>query len=385
MKRSLFAIIAAALCIAASPFQNPSEPPRALWSKTDIDTLKQWVAATPSDALPHLSTTALDAAIDSGNQQETDRLANSTALRLARIHLLGCATQQERAGWNIVDTDRDLDIEPMLKAALADGTLNTFFALMRPTHSDYASLKAAYLAEPDEARRATLARNMERWRWMPRTLGQEYVMVNAAFFEARLWRSGVQQGSWRVIVGKTKTPTPVFDTRITGVILNPWWEIPTSIVRESVGALFRRNPSLARQRGYVRSGGRYRQKPGPGNALGLMKLVMPNRFSVYMHDTPNKALFDEEVRAFSHGCVRTKDALGYAATLLEGAKTREEVDAIIASGKTTTVDLAHPVPVYITYFTAGPDASGTVQIQPDIYDRDTHILPPQSSGKACAL
>lgn len=385
MKRYLFAIIAAALCIAASPFQNPTEAPRPEWSKTDIDRLKQWVASAPSDALPALSTASLDAAIESGNNAEADRLANRAALRLAQMHLLGCATPQERAGWHIVDSDTGLDLEPMLKAALADGTLNTFFALMRPTHPDYAALKAAYLAEADASRRETLARNMERWRWMPRNLGQDYVLVNAAFFEARLWRGGVQQGRWRVIVGKTRTPTPVFNTTITGVILNPWWEIPTSIVRESVGALFRRSPSLARQRGYVRSGGRYRQKPGPNNALGLMKLVMPNRFSVYMHDTPNKALFDEDVRAFSHGCVRTDNALDYAATLLEGAKTREDMDAIVASGKTTTVNLAHPIPVYVTYFTAGPDASGTVQIQPDIYDRDARILTPQAKGKACSL
>lgn len=373
----------AALCIAAAPFQNPSEAPRPQWSESDIGNLKQWVAAAPADALPVLTTAELDAAIASADHDAADIQADAIALRLAQMHLLGCATKAERAGWNINDTDSQLKLEPMLRAALADGTLNTFFALMRPSHADYAALKAAYGTETDDSRRETLARNMERWRWMPRALGPDYVMVNAAFFEAHLWRGGVRKGTWRVIVGKTRTPTPVFDTTITGVTLNPWWEIPASIVRESVGALFRNNPALARKRGYVRSGGRYRQKPGPGNALGLMKLAMPNRFSVFMHDTPNKALFDEDVRAFSHGCVRTDNALDYAAALLEGAATRKEVDAIVATGKTRTVNLAQPVPVYISYFTAAPDAAGKVNIQPDIYDRDDRILPPQAPGKAC--
>ena len=379
----MFAIIAAALSIAAAPAQNLSDTAGSRWSATDIANLKQWVAAAPADALPMLATDRLDAAIARADSADTDSQAHAIALRLAQMHLLGCATKAERAGWNITDTDRQLDLEPMLRAALASGTLNTFFALMRPSHTDYSALKAAYRLETDDSRRDTLARNMERWRWMPRTLGSDYVMVNAPFFEAGLWRAGERKGTWRVIVGKARTPTPVFETTITGVTLNPWWEIPASIVRESVGALFRRNPALARQRGYVRSNGRYRQKPGPGNALGLMKLAMPNRFSVFMHDTPNKALFDEDVRAFSHGCVRTDNALDYAAALLEGAATREDVDKIVAAGKTRTVDLAQPVPVYITYFTAEPDGAGTVRFQPDIYSRDGRILPPQAPGKAC--
>jgi len=308
-----------------------------------------------------------------GDQQSIDDEATMLALRLARAHLLGSATQAERAGWNIVDSDREIALEPMLEQAVEDDTLDTFFALLRPAHVEYSALKTALANETDTDRRKAIARNMERWRWMPRSLGSDYVLVNAARFEAGLWRDGAQAGTWRVIVGKKSTPTPVFNAMIDGVILNPWWEIPASIVRESVGALVRRNPALARERGYVWSNGQYRQRPGPNNALGQMKLVMPNRFSVYMHDTPNKNLFEEEVRAFSHGCIRTGDAIGYAATLLEGVKTREEVDSIVASGKTTTVKIARPVPVYITYFTAVRDSAGAVEILPDIYNRDGAI------------
>lgn len=353
------------------------------WTASDIAVLKRWAQATPLDALPELSTRRLDNAVAVGDAAEIDDQATLLALELAEMHLLGCATPAERFGWNIADSDRDIVLEPLLARAVADDTLDAFFALLRPSHEEYSALRAAFAVETDGKRRTAIARNMERWRWMPRSLGEDYVLVNAARFEAYLWRGGVKVGAWRVIVGKKSTPTPAFNATITGVILNPWWEIPTSIVRESVGSLVRRNPSAARARGYVWSDGRYRQKPGPGNALGQMKLVMPNRFSVYMHDTPNKDLFEQEVRAFSHGCIRTADAIGYASTLLEGVKSREEVDAIVASGKTTTVNLAKPIPVYVTYFTAVTDGEGGITLLDDLYNRDGRIRATEA-GKACA-
>ena len=369
MKRALFAILALAICAISTPALATGLE----WQGADIMALKRWVVAAPDDALCTLSTRPLDQAQASGDPQEVDDAATMLGLRLARMHLLGCASTSERAGWNILDSDRDIALEPLLAQAVASDTLDTFFAQLRPKHPEYAAMRSALAAEQDETRRKAIARNMERWRWMPQSLGPDYIIVNAAKFEADLWRSGRKAGTWRVIVGKTGTPTPVFNTTVTGVILNPWWEIPASIVRESVGSLVRRNPALARSRGYVWSGGRYRQRPGPNNALGQMKLVMPNRFSVYMHDTPAKQLFDEKVRAFSHGCIRTGDALGYAATLLEGVKTREEVDAIVASGQTTTVNLAKPLPIYIAYFTAVQGDDGGIEVLEDLYNRDRRV------------
>lgn len=369
MMRCIFGAFALLFCSSAVMAQDESMG----WSTTDIAVLNRWAAAAPLDALPMVSTRSLEQALTAGDSARADDEATMLALRLARMHLLGSAGASERAGWNIVDTDRDLALEPILAQAVANDTLDTFFAGLRPAHEEYAALKSAYGQELDEQRRQTIARNMERWRWMPRSLGQEYVLVNSARFEAYLWRDGVKAGTWRVIVGKKTTPTPVFDTRITGATLNPWWEIPTSIVRESVGALVRRSPATARARGYVWSDGRYRQRPGPGNALGQMKLAMANPYSVYMHDTPNKQLFDQPVRAYSHGCIRTDDAIGYAAKLLEETMSREQVDAIVASGKTTTVSLLHPVPIYIAYFTAASDGAGGVAVLPDIYGRDSRI------------
>jgi len=372
IKRGLIAVAMLSIIHAPSAAKDG-----AIWSSADLATLKRWVEMAPQDALPRLSTSKLEAAIDSDQPESVDSEANSLALRLARMHLLGNAESAERSAWNIVDSDREMPLESMLANAVTNDTLDTFFALMRPGEEEYSKLATAYRSETDATRRTAIARNMERWRWMPRRLGDDFVIVNTAKFEADLWRRGSKVGTWRVIVGKRNTPTPVFQATIQGVILNPWWEIPASIVRESVGALVRKNPAAARARGYVWSNGRYRQRPGPNNALGQMKLVMPNRYSVYMHDTPNKALFDEEVRAFSHGCIRTGDAIGYAATLLEGMKTRPEVDAIVVTGKTTQIAIAEPIPVYIAYFTAVSEAGGGVILLDDIYDRDDRIKTPQ--------
>lgn len=356
-----------------SPASSAANETATDWSSANLTSLRRWALTAPDDALPPLSTAALDKAVAADDAAELENAATMLALRIARAHLVGTASASQRAGWNIVDTDREVAIEPMLADALSTGKLDAFFAGLRPAHPDYAALKAALARESDPARRRTIARNMERWRWMPRTLGPDYVLVNAARFEAELWRDGRKARTRRIIVGKKITPTPVFDTRITGVVLNPWWEIPSSIVRERVGALVRRSPSTARARGYVWSDGRYRQRPGPNNALGQMKLVMPNPYSVYMHDTPSKQLFDEPVRAFSHGCVRTDDAIGYAATLLDAVMTRGRVDTIVASGVTTTVNLAKPLPIYVAYFTATANAAGGVDILPDIYGRDSRI------------
>ncbi len=370
----------AAFLLAANPVQAVAGE-GAQWSSADLATLGRWREAALLEGLPELPAAELDAAREGDDPLAVDAAADALALRLARMHLLGNAAPAERSGWHIVDTDAELPLEEMLAQAVASDTLDTFFALMRPAGREYAALLAAYDAETEPERRATIARNMERWRWMPRSLGEDYVLVNAARFEAELVRGGEHVGTWRVIVGKTSTPTPVFQATIGGVVLNPWWEIPDSIVRESVGALVRNRPAVAAARGYVVQDGRYRQKPGPKNALGQMKLVMPNPYSVFMHDTPNKTLFDEEVRAFSHGCIRTDDAIGYAATLLDGVLTREEVDAILVSRETKTVSIAHPIPVYITYFTAISDGEGDVTLLDDIYRRDDRIRTLSGGGQ----
>jgi murein L,D-transpeptidase YcbB/YkuD len=359
-----------------------------IWTPDRIAALGRWVAAAPADALPVPATTELDAALASHRPEEIDRAASALALRLARLHLLGVDGAAARVGWHIIDTDARIDLPVRLAQALAvpgatpAGQLDRFFTDLRPQNPDYAVLRAAFATETDPVRRATLARNMERWRWLPSSPGSAYLIVNAASFEVSLWRQGRRVGTWPVIVGKPRSPTPVFSTIVTGVTLNPWWEVPPSIARESVAALVRRHPALAAKRGFVHAGARYRQAPGPANSLGRMKLAMVDPYNVYLHDTPDKKLFAREVRAFSHGCIRVGDALGFAATLLQGRMSAQEIDAVVAGGRTTTVALTAPLPVYVTYFTAAVAPDGTVRLLPDVYGRDSGAAVPPN--RTCA-
>lgn len=354
------------LCLGGAAFIGLAAATQAhagAWRADQASLLRQFALSADEDALPLPDTRQLDAGLREGEGAALDAAATGLALTLARMHLLGVTPPEQRAGWYIADSDQGVDIGEWLERALAADSLSAFLAALRPQHPDYAALRAARAAETDPARRLVLARNMERWRWLPRKLGDSHILVNAAAFEVRLWRDGKAAGAWPVIVGKTTTPTPAFAATVTGVTFNPWWTVPASIVREKGG----RFPA---SQGYVRSGGQWRQKPGPGNALGQMKLVMPNPYTVYLHDTPSKSLFAREVRAFSHGCIRVGDAIGFAASLLEGGRTRQEVDAIVKGGRTVTVDLPERLPVYVAYFTAAPGRDGQVTIHPDIYGRD---------------
>lgn len=325
---------------------------------------------TALDALPCPDCSALVMAERSGDPLAVDREATAVALRLARAIALGAMPAKARAGWHIADTDARIDFAGQLATALGAGTLEAWFASLEPRQRDYAALRSAYATEVDPVRKQALARNMERWRWLPHDPGNEYLLVNAAAFRVDLWRDGQLAGSHKVVVGKVSSPTPVFSATVTGVTFNPWWDIPANIVRESVGALVARNPELARQRGYVWGGGRYRQRPGPNNSLGLMKLMMPNSFSVYLHDTPSKSLFARDQRTFSHGCVRVENPLDLADNLLGVETSREDIDRIIAGGRTTDVRLARPIPIYIAYFTTEVAPDGTLTFHPDVYKRD---------------
>ena len=360
-----------------------AEVPAPRWNADQLAALHRWIAAAPEHALPAPDGSSLEAAVRLGDGGAIDRAADAAALKLARMHLNGSGDAAARGGWHIADTDRTDDLPARLTAALARGAIDGFFAGLPPAHPDYAALKAAFAAERDPARRTTLARNMERWRWLPQDPGEHLLLVNTAAFEVRYWAEGRLAGRWPVINGKVSSPTPVFSARVTGVTLNPWWDIPSSIVREGIGALARRNPAAARAKGYVWSGGRFRQRPGPNNSLGQMKLAMPNPFNVYLHDTPNKQLFARPVRAFSHGCVRVGDAMGFAATLLNPGTDRADIDRIVASGETRTLPLPRQVPVYIAYFTAGVDAQGKVEFYPDIYKRDGRMGDAKDPRQTC--
>lgn len=367
MKQIFLSLFAWCLLSAAA------EPPPH-WNRAQTEKLVVWLKAAADDGLEPVAALADDvsAALARGDPVAIDTVATAAAVRLVKAHRLGCCQDGPSPEWHIVPLVPDLDPAQAVAEAVAQNQIDPLFGMNRPTHPNYYALRKAYGAETDPEKRAILATNLDRWRWMPRSLGARYLVVNTAAFEATLWNDRVMVDRWEVVVGKTSTPTPVFAAEIKGVIFNPWWEIPDSIVAESVGALLRQHPRDAAAKGYVIQNGRYRQKPGPANSLGRMKLIMPNAYSVYLHDTPAQRLFSREVRAFSHGCVRVGDALGLATALLASGQKwpRERSEAFVKQGKTITASLIKPMPVYITYFTAEPDGQGGVRYFPDIYGRD---------------
>lgn len=381
--KNWFLLLAFGLLVAAAD----AETPTLHWRPAQAQRLVDWLDDARNDALEKLAPEgpALRTVIARGDPAAIDAAATAAALRLLEAHRIGCCGASLRTGWHIEENVAAPDPMPALRAALDQDRIDALFVAARPEHPFYLALRRAYATEKDRARRATIAANLDRWRWMPRNPGARYLLVNTASFEATLWDNGRQVGRWQVVVGKTKSPTPIFAARVTGVIVNPWWEIPSSIVDESVGALLRKHPAEAAKKGYVTDGTRYRQKPGPDNALGRMKLVMPNPYNIYLHDTPAQSLFGRDVRAFSHGCVRVGDALGLATALLSPLPgwDRDRVEAVVATGTTTTINLAAPIPVYIAYFTAESDGQGGIRYLPDIYKRDTAATAPDGDGAQC--
>lgn len=240
--------------------------------------------------------------------------------------------------------------------------------------------------------------NLERWRWLPRDPGPRHITVNAADATLQMTEDGRTVLTSRVVVGDLQHPTPVVQARVQAVILNPAWNVPASIaVREIL-------PRLRTNRRYLADSDivilerrdsdpfglavdwsavseeafpfTLQQRPGPDNPLGRIKFDVPNRFDVYLHDTPMRSLFARPLRAASHGCIRVERAEDLAAHVLNdktGRWTPRRLAEAIAGGGSSRIPVARPLPVYIVYWTAfvGPD--GLVQFRDDVYGRDPRL------------
>ena len=307
-------------------------------------------------------------------QGDDDRALNLVAtdmfLRLSADLALGHVRSDARIDWFTRDPDLDANKQfALMRRAIADKAVGAALASLLPTHPQYAELKNVLALVPEKAKQDKIRLNLERWRWLPRDLGPRYVIVNVPAFTVALVENGQVIARHRAVVGAPKTATPQLMATATGVIFNPWWEVPRSIA-----------PEVRGKKGYVTvpdgEGVRYRQPPGPGNALGRMKVVMPNNYAIYLHDTPSKSLFNRQARAFSHGCIRTQNALGFAELLLANpAWDKAAIDDAIRAGKTVQADATTPTPVYIAYFTAAAAAGSTELLSySDVYGRDKPIL-----------
>ena len=239
---------------------------------------------------------------------------------------------------------------------------------------------------------------MERLRWMPEDLGQQHLIVNIAGFELRRVTAGKIEERMAVVVGKPYHRTPVFSDRIRFLEFNPYWNVPPDIAVNEELPVLRKNPAGLSAQGFEVVRGdqvtdpssidwssigaghfpyQLRQRPGPNNALGRVKFMFPNSHDVYLHDSPAHNLFERNVRAFSHGCIRLSRPLELAEQVLRvgGVQgwTKDRINDVVASAKTTVVNLREPLPVHITYLTAWAD-DGVVNFRQDIYGHDAKLL-----------
>ncbi len=228
---------------------------------------------------------------------------------------------------------------------------------------------------PVEKRIEQIVVNMERCRWVPVDLKSEFLLVNIPDYKVHLYSNDSVLWSMNVVVGKNQHKTVVFNGELKYIVFSPYWNIPASILKNETLPAMRRNPNYLARHNMEWNGGNVRQKPGPNNSLGLVKFLFPNSHSIYMHDTPAKSLFNEDKRAFSHGCIRLADAKKLAMYLLrnEPEWTEAKITAAMNQGKERTVTLKKPVPVFIAYFTSWVDRNGQLQFRNDVYQRDGRL------------
>ena len=215
-----------------------------------------------------------------------------------------------------------------------------------------------------------LVANMEFWRWVPRDLGTDHISVNVPDYTLEVVQNGDVVHRARVVVGKADHQTPIFSDLMRFIIVNPYWNVPLSIIKKEMMPKLADDPNYFANHGYEvveRNGTTYvRQPPGEDNALGRIKFMFPNQHSVYLHDTNARALFGKDKRAFSHGCVRVDQPFKLAEVVLGNGWPEKRIKAMIG-GDERTITLPKPLPIHITYFTGFVDDEGRLQLRDDVY------------------
>ena len=299
---------------------------------------------------------------------------------------------------DIVIARKRIDIAGWLTTANRRGPTYLFDSL-RPPHSQYAALRKLLAKTKGRKKRRKIIVNMERWRWLPRDMGKRHVLVNQAAFEVYIRQKEKIVDRRKVVIGKRYHKTPIFSHSIKFAEFNPTWTVTRSIAGEEFLPRLRRNSRYLEKRGFklfeswdkdaeeidatkinwrsVSSKDfpyRIVQKPGKTNALGKVKFVFPNRFKVYMHDTPSKRLFKQSSRAYSHGCIRVEKPLEFATKLFQSQRlTMSKINKILATKETTRMKMRKKLPVHLAYFTMWIEANGKLKSYKDVYNRDRMV------------
>lgn len=363
---------------------EPAEMPIRTWTLADAQALLATIKKIDTEGLypADYKPQELAAAILGGPGPALDQAASRSFDWLAEDLRDGRTPMDSRIQWFAVDTDVDTNpTHDLIDKALATHDVPGVLASLDPTYRDYAALKAALAATPktDRATRDLIRINMERWRWLPRDLGSVYLITNVPEFMLRFTIGGKVLKTYKTVVGKPgRTATPQLAEHIEAVVFNPTWTVPQSIIQhEGLAEKLLAHP----RKGYKvtkNANGTYNvvQEPGDTNSLGRMKIDMPNSQAIYLHDTPAKALFNTPVRAYSHGCIRTENALALGMTIaqLRHDLTPEEGNELYHSLKYKRVVLKQSIPVYITYTTMGLNVDGQMTTYKDLYGRDGAVL-----------
>jgi murein L,D-transpeptidase YcbB/YkuD len=358
------------------PVVEPVLPP-PLWRPDSVAQLAAYIRAVGRDGLDPLDydPAALDRAMRSADPALWSSVATDIFNKLSSDLALGHVRGDARVGWHVVDKDIDPASQRLLlDRALATGQMAQALDGLLPTHPQYGALRYALQVTPkaETGKVNRIRLNMDRWRWLPRELGQKYIIVNVPAFHATLVENGVTRWKHKAIAGAIKTPTPQLSVLATGVILNPSWEVPPSISKEVAG-----KPGYVAIKDKNGKFVRWSQPPGPSNALGQLKFVMYNPHNIYLHDTNARSRFSSRMRALSHGCVRTENVLDLATQLLGddgGEWTREKIAEQLATKKSKQAIFVKPVPVYIVYFSAAALTDGSIIDYDDLYNRDTKVI-----------
>jgi murein L,D-transpeptidase YcbB/YkuD len=297
----------------------------------------------------------------------------------------------------------DLGKEVGADAQVFDDAVQTAVKTFQRRHrlsadGEVGSATLGALQVPIERRIEQIRVNLERTRWVLHDVPASFVLVDVAGFEVFVFRDGKPIWRSRVQVGKPYRRTPIFRSKITYLVFNPTWTVPSGILSKDILPAVRRNPAYLAEKNlrvidhqgrevdprgidWSRYSGNtfpylLRQEPGPNNALGRVKFMFPNKHDVYLHDTPSKELFERDVRAFSSGCIRVERPFELAELLLNDSQnwSLEKIQAAVDGKHTQTVNLGSPVPVLLYYWTAQGQPDGNAQFKTDIYGRDDAVL-----------
>jgi murein L,D-transpeptidase YcbB/YkuD len=230
---------------------------------------------------------------------------------------------------------------------------------------------------PISSRIKTIIVNMERCRWVSTEVSKakEFIVVNIPSYRLTYFKDGKVALISNVVVGNTMNKTVVFSGMMSYIVFSPYWNVPTSIKEKEILPGIKKNKNYLAKHNMEWNGANIRQKPGKNNSLGLVKFLFPNTNNIYLHDSPAKELFNQEKRAFSHGCIRVEKPKELANLILEGEAnwTPEKIDAAMNKGKESWYTLKNKIPVYIGYFTAWVDSDGNINFYKDIYERDEQL------------